>query len=138
MIDTFELNFPARPELLFMARLQVGAAASLADMPIEDIEDLHLAVEELCLSVLGASHTEGGRLSLSICLEVDSIEVSCNLTGGHLRDPAASAESASTGLTGVLEYTKAFSTQILDSLVDDHGIAQTNGTSTAWLKKKLP
>jgi len=57
MSDVVELTFPVRSDLLVLARLTAAALASRADFGIEDIEDLRLVVEELCLSVVGNETT---------------------------------------------------------------------------------
>ena len=49
--DHVELTLPARPDLLVLARMTVGAVAARAEMAVDDIEDLRLAIDELCLSV---------------------------------------------------------------------------------------
>lgn len=53
------VSFPGRPEYLRLARMASSDAASRAGFDIEEIDDLRIAVSELChlLSGDGASHT---------------------------------------------------------------------------------
>ncbi len=75
MTDHVELTLPARPDLLVLARMTVGAVAARAEMPVDDIEDLRLAIDELCLSAVG--DRAGGRLELRYDWDPAGMEVSC-------------------------------------------------------------
>ena len=63
MTDTVELTIPVRADLVVLARLTAATVASRADFDVEEIEDLRLAVDELCISVIQGS--ADGRLDCS-------------------------------------------------------------------------
>ena len=59
-----ELTLSVADDLLALARLTVSAVASRAGFDVEEIEDLRLAVDELCLQVLQGRRS--GRLVLAM------------------------------------------------------------------------
>ena len=59
-----------------MARLTASTVASRANFDVEEIEDLRLAVDELCISMV---HDQtDGRLALRFTRDDDEVEVSCS------------------------------------------------------------
>jgi serine/threonine-protein kinase RsbW len=125
--DRVQLVFPARGDLVVLARLVTSAISARAGFDIEDLEDLRLAVGELCLLALQGSDAKHGDLSLNFVVSPDAIDISCSLVGAA---PAASTESAD----GV--EADQLSEQILAALVDEHGRTQEDGSATAWLRKR--
>lgn len=67
------LDIPAAPEYLRLARLAVADVGARAGWSYEDIDDLRIAVDELCYAI-GAG-TEHGRLTLSYHVSGATIEV---------------------------------------------------------------
>jgi len=67
------LEIPAAPEYLRLARLAVADVGARAGWSYEDIDDLRIAVDELCYAI-GAG-TEHGRLTLSYQVTGAAIEV---------------------------------------------------------------
>jgi hypothetical protein len=125
MSEVVELSFPVASDLVVLARLTAATVASRAGFDVEQIEDIRLAVDELCVSLIrGAS---GGRVTLTFDAGDDRIEVMCELVpaadGGG---PAADDDAALAGL----------SAQILDTLVDEHGRGEQDGHPRAWLRKR--
>jgi len=67
------LQIPAAPEYLRLARLAVADVGARAGWSYEDIDDLRIAVDELCYAIgAGAEH---GRLTLSYQVTEQAIEV---------------------------------------------------------------
>ena len=64
MTDIVELTIPVKADLVVLARLTAATVASRADFDVEEIEDLRLAVDELCISVIQDSLE--GRLDLHV------------------------------------------------------------------------
>jgi serine/threonine-protein kinase RsbW len=64
------LSFPADAEYLRLARLAAADAASRAGFDVDDIDDVRIAVSELC-GALGAS----GRITLTMVTEPGRLEV---------------------------------------------------------------
>lgn len=117
-----DLSIPVQADLVVLARLAAATVASRAGFGVEDIEDLRLAVEELCLSLVGSR--EDGRLNLNYECEGDAITVSCWYE----------AEETVGGSRGV--DADDLSLRILDALVDEHGHGEEKGRPSAWLCKR--
>jgi serine/threonine-protein kinase RsbW len=126
--DRVELSFPARGDLIVLARLVTSAVSARAGFDIEELEDLRLAVGELCLLTLQGSDGEQGDLRLELTVLSEAIGVVCTLAG-------AGAAAASVVHTNGDE-TAQLSEQILDALVDDHGRERQDGSVRAWLRKR--
>jgi serine/threonine-protein kinase RsbW len=125
--DRVELVFPARGDLVVLARLVASAISARAGFDIEDLEDLRLAVGELCLLALQGSDAAHGRLHLDFAVSDDTLDISCTLAGAV---PDMNGNSAD----GV--EADQLSEQILSALVDEHGRHQEDGSVRTWLKKK--
>jgi serine/threonine-protein kinase RsbW len=123
MTDIVELTIPVTADLVVLARLTAATVASRADFDIEEIEDLRLAVDELCISMIHG--VEEGRLGLEFSRDEDEIKVSCRYLG-ELRTAPNPSEGSLDGLSG----------QILDALVDEHGDSTEDGERRAWLLKR--
>jgi hypothetical protein len=131
--DHVELTLPARPDLLVLARMTVGAVAARAEMAVDDIEDLRLAIDELCLSVVGEQ--TGGRLELRYDWDPSGMEVTCTFRpSGQSATGAVSTEALDGENVGQLPTD--LSERILDALVDEHGRTAVDGGHRAWFKKR--
>lgn len=51
MADKLKLSVPGKPEYIKAVRLAVSSAASAAGMSIDDIEDITIAVSEVCTHI---------------------------------------------------------------------------------------
>jgi hypothetical protein len=113
--------------------MTAGAVAARAEMAVDDIEDLRLAIDELCLSVVG-EHT-GGRLELRYDWDPSGMEVTCTFrpTGATVAEEF-SAEVSDGENVGQLPTD--LSERILDALVDEHGRDAVDGGHRAWFKKR--
>ena len=80
--DHIDLSIPARAEFLSLVRLAAGVVAARADLGLDDVEDLRLGVEELCLVVVGPSGNAPGRLALRYRWDDDTIEITCSVVAG--------------------------------------------------------
>lgn len=123
MPDAVDLSIPAKAELLSLARLTVAAIATRADFDYEEIEDLRLALDELCSRLIGQPAAgDSGTLSLRYEWTVGDLQVRCAIdrAGAHV---ALDAEE------------RDLSDRILDALVDEHGNA-ADGKASAWLRKR--
>ncbi len=140
MTDHVELTLPARPELLVLARMTAGALAARAEMAVDDIEDLRLAIDELCLSAVGDAR--GGRLELRYDWDDSGMEVSCTFRPSDsdgLSDsdrPSHPGEIETSGTDTVGALPTDLSERILDALVDEHGRENVDGGERAWFKKR--
>ena len=125
--DRVELTFPARGDLIVLARLVTSAISARAGFDIEELEDLRLAVGELCLLTLQGSDARSGDLRLELTVLEDAIGVASTLE-------RATAAGESRGVEG--EESAQLSQQILDALVDEHGRESQDGQVRAWMRKR--
>jgi serine/threonine-protein kinase RsbW len=124
--DRIELTFPARGDLIVLARLVTSAISARAGFDIEELEDLRLAVGELCLLTLQGHDSRYGDLRLELSVLDDAIGVQCTLE-----------HAAPGGGTHPDEDESALLSQrILDALVDEHGRESQDGSVSAWLRKR--
>jgi hypothetical protein len=117
-----DLSIPVQADLVVLARLTAATVAGRAGFGVEDIEDLRLAVEELCLSLVGGG--KDGRLHLSYECEGDAITVTCRYEDADLSGGARGSDADDLSL------------RILDALVDEHGHEVHDGKPSAWLCKR--
>jgi serine/threonine-protein kinase RsbW len=123
MIDVIELTIPVRADLVVLARLTAATVASRAEFDVEEIEDLRLAVDELCVSLVQGGVE--GQLDLQFSRDEDRVEVSCSYESG-MGDAGRSIDPSLVGLSAL----------ILDALVDEHGEETQDGKRRAWLRKR--
>jgi len=124
--DRIELTFPARGDLIVLARLVTSAISARAGFDIEELEDLRLAVGELCLLTLQGHDSRYGDLRLELSVLDDAIGVQCTLEHAA---PGAGTEPEE-------DEWALLSEQILDALVDEHGRESQDGSVRAWLHKR--
>jgi serine/threonine-protein kinase RsbW len=122
-----ELRFPARGDLIVLARLVTSAVSARAGFDIEELEDLRLAVGELCLLTLQGSDARSGDLCLELTVLGDALAVVCTLERAAAADEGPGAEGVENS---------RLSEQILDALVDEHGRESQDGSVRAWLQKR--
>jgi len=125
--DRIELKFPARGDLIVLARLVTSAISARAGFDIEELEDLRLAVGELCLLTLQGSDARSGDLCLVLTVLDDAIGVASTLE-------RATAGDGRTEVEG--EDSAQLSEQILGALVDEHGRESKDGQVRAWMRKQ--
>ena len=119
------LVVPAAPEYLRLVRLTAAGMASRLRFTFDEVEDLRIAVDELCFHLLGSSNgdstpTDDDRtMELVYSADADSITI-----------------TGRTGHTGALPEPSELSEQILDALVDEHEVSGTEGMVTFRLMKQ--
>lgn len=113
MSDTVTLTFAARTRNAALARTVAAAMSARADLPLDQLEDIRLAVDE--------------AVSQSILDAPDSAEVTCSFTvdGGEL-----SIAVSSPSLSGRPPGTDTFSWTVLSALVDEVSASVTDGVVT--------
>ena len=102
------LALPATPEFVRLARVTATGLASRAGFSIDEVEDLRLAIDELCFTLIGSKGKEG-RLELRYRLDGSALEVFGSLDGGNVDVP----------------HLSDWSDQILDALVDEHEVGKS-------------
>jgi serine/threonine-protein kinase RsbW len=105
--DEVRLSLPASPHLLRVARLTAAGLAGRLGFSFDEIEDVKIAVDELCFAVVG-SKGRPGTLTLRYQLHADRLVIE----GTGPSDGDADAEQSE------------FSSQILNAVVDEHTLSR--------------
>ena len=119
------LVVPAAPEYLRLVRLTAAGLASRLGFTFDEVEDLRIAVDELCFHLLGDADPdflpsdEPRTMDLVYSAGPDFITI-----------------TGTTGLSGAVPEPSDLSEQILDALVDEHEVSGTDSLITFRLKKQ--
>ena len=118
------LVVPAAPEYLRLVRLTAAGLASRLGFTFDEVEDLRIAVDELCFHLLGegdddTAPDDSRTMDLVYSAGTDFITI-----------------TGRTGLNGPVPEPSELSEQILDALVDEHEVTGDDGTVTFRLKKQ--
>jgi serine/threonine-protein kinase RsbW len=102
------LVVPAAPEYLRLVRLTAAGLASRMGFTFDEVEDLRIAVDELCFLLLGHGNSEH---DLSRVMELR-----------YSAGPDSIGIEGYTELAGVPPEPSELSMQILGALVDEHEV----------------
>ena len=104
--DEVRLSMPASPHLLRVARLTAAGLAGRLGFSFDEIEDVKIAVDELCFALVG-SKGRPGTLTLRYRLHAGGLTIE------------------GTGPSdGIDPEQTEFSGQILDAVVDEHTLSR--------------
>ena len=123
------MEMPGSPDYLSLARLHLGWIASRLSFGFSDIEDLFLAIDELCLCLMNEATPIASRLVIDVQWSREQIYVNCRLRlstvpPGFLDDQTSN------------ELPHSISRLILNALVDEHGRVVRDGEPSAWFTKR--
>ena len=127
-MNRVEIWLPADAKMLFLARMTAAAVATRADLDFEQVEDLRLAVDELCIGLLSAG-VASGQLALLFQWDDDGI---LDVVGSLV--PEGSPSGDHRGEMRSSHLALELSERILDALVDEHGADDVGGAPRAWLR----
>jgi hypothetical protein len=119
-MDKINIRIPASPEYIQVVRLIASGLANRLEFTLDDIEDLKIAVDELCAYLTGAQGREG-EIEITFTIGDDRIEIT-----GSGRFTA--------GIKVRTELTQ-LSQMILDTVVDTATLDLDNGSPTFNLAK---
>ena len=102
-----------------------------ASFDVEEIEDLRLAVDELCVSFGPIENNRSVRLQFT--RGGHSVRIVCEFEPLNPSSVHAASQS-SNGLNP--QRADELSRQLLDALVDEHGREDRDGHPCAWLEKR--
>lgn len=117
--DEVRLVVPAMPEYLRLARVTAAGLASRLGFSFDEVEDLRLAIDELCFGLTGSDGRDG-TVSIRYVLGADHLLVE------------GSGSFASEGEVALSELSEV----ILDALVDEHDLHDVNGGPVFRLVKR--
>lgn len=126
-----ELALPTEPELWSLARLTASTVAARLDFGVEAIEDLRLAIDELCTS---CARGAGPLSRLQLCFESDgaALRVECVVDQIETAALVDDSEDLPEGTS-----PNDLAEMILAELVDDYAIGPVvSGTRRAFLEKR--
>ena len=104
------LSVPGRPEYLRLVRLAAADAGTRAELSIEDVEDLRIAVDELTYALVGDEPVDE-TLTLTYTVSPGLVEIEGSI-------PA----------TGAAVEVSDLSQSIIGAVVDDHEIVDDGVT----------
>ena len=122
--ELIELSIPAVPELLSLPRMTAAAVAARAGFDVEEVEDIRLAIEELCLAAFEGRGP--GRISIRLKILAGVLEVDCTF------EPTAGPADAANPRN---DLASVLTEQLLEALADEHGTDVESGVARAWFRK---
>ena len=114
------LTMPARPELLRVARLTAAGLAGRLGFNFDEIEDVKIAVDELCFALVGTKGRDGD-LTVVYRLHADAIEIEGRGSFGNGPSQPVPSE---------------LSAQILAAVVDEHELTREGEELRFRLRKQ--
>lgn len=122
MSDTVTLTFPAATDRVRLARVLAATLADEAGFDYDEVEDIRIAVDELCFAVLEAGTTVG-TFDISAVSQPGELHITGSC--GFADTPRPSDDEANAELTA----------QILGTVVDEYEIRFEGTTGRFSLRK---
>ena len=120
--EEVRLTMPASPQLLRVARLTAAGLASRLGFSFDEIEDVKIAVDELCFALVGGK-SRPGKLTIVYRLADDALRIDGEGDfGGNGADPVPAPSDLSA--------------QILAAVVDEHDISRSGDRMRFHLVKR--
>jgi anti-sigma regulatory factor (Ser/Thr protein kinase) len=106
-----DISLPADSRYMRLARLMASGVATTCGLPLEEVEDFRIAVDELCATLIEMG--DGAAICLTFELAPDAVLVRATTTSG--------------GAVALDEERLVLSRQILDVVTDGHDLTQLDG-----------
>ncbi|HKY13780.1 MAG TPA: ATP-binding protein [Microthrixaceae bacterium] len=120
--ESVEISIPSDARYVRLVRLATSAVASIVDADVDTIDDLRVAVDEMCAALIEVAR--GDKISLRLWLDGDTI----GIEGTTVLGDAAALDAERFSL----------SDQILRVITDDHEFgADGNGSCRFWISRSL-
>jgi Histidine kinase-like ATPase domain len=119
--DRIELSLPPDSRYMRLARLMASGVATSCGLPLEEVEDFRIAVDELCATLIEMGDGEAVRLAFQ--LKDDSLVVV--------------GTTAASGQEVIDDDRLNLSRQILDVVTDGHGLERSGDTLAFTARKRL-
>ena len=118
---SIELSLPADSRYMRLARLMASAVATTAGLPLEEVEDFRIAVDELCATLIEMGNGEPLRLVFDVADDSVIIRATTRM-----------------GVDAVIDDERLMlSRQILDVVTDGHELAQDDDRLARFTARKL-
>ncbi len=121
LVGRVELSLPPDSRYMRLARLMASGVASTCGLPLEEVEDFRIAVDELCSTLIETGDGEPIRLAFE--LRSDVLVVEGHTVAGRPPDPD--------------EERLALSSQILDVVADGHELTHLDGRVEVSARKRV-
>lgn len=108
--DKVRLAVPAQPEYIRLARLTAAGLASRLGFTFDEVEDLRIAVDELCYLLVGPAGRPG---TITLTYATDGSSLVVEGEGATSDEPAEFAD---------------LSEQILAAIVDEYDVTRRDGS----------
>ena len=129
MDASIELEIPARPEYVALARLVVSSlASSRRDLTDDRVDDLKVAVSEACTNAIEAHHSADSDDSVVVrCIELeDRIEIEIEDRGSGF-DPETLPEHPPVTDPERLNFERGLGIPLIRTLVDEVDFNSNDG-----------
>jgi serine/threonine-protein kinase RsbW len=127
-VATIELEIPARPEYVALARLVVSSmASSRRDLTDDRVDDLKVAVSEACTNAIEAHHSADTEDSVVVrCIELDDrLDVEIEDRGSGF-DPESLPEHPPVTDPERLNFERGLGIPLIRTLVDDEMLTSSS------------
>lgn len=122
--EEVRLVVPATPEFLRLARVTATGLASRLGFSYDDVEDLRLAIDELCYALIGSKGKEG-TVTLRYAMPSDALEIE------------GAGRFAGTEPGNAAPMLSDLSKQILGALVDEYDVFVADGGEPSFRLRKV-
>jgi hypothetical protein len=126
--DEVRLTVPAMPEFLRLTRVTAAGLASRLGFSFDEVEDLRLAIDELCYGLTGSTG-QPGTMHVRYVLGVDNLVVEGEGRFDGVEPVTAGGVAAPPQLSELSEV-------ILNALVDEHELGAGEHGPTFRLVKR--
>ena len=116
-----ELSLPPDSRYMRLARLMASGVASTCGLPLEEVEDFRIAVDELCSTLIEMG--DGAPIRLTFELRADVLVVEGRTAAGTPSD--------------VDDERLTLSRQILDVVADGHQLSHLDGRIEFSARKRV-
>lgn len=114
-----DISLPADSRYMRLARLMASGVATTSGLPLEEVEDFRIAVDELCATLIEMG--DGAAIRLTFELSPAAVVVRATTPSG--------------GDVALDEERLVLSRQILDVVTDGHDLAQLDGDLVLTARK---
>jgi serine/threonine-protein kinase RsbW len=119
--NKIELSLPSDSRYMRLARLMASGVATTCGLPLEEVEDFRIAVDELCATLMEIG--KGEQVQLAFVVDGDMLVVE--------------GRTASAPSGHVDQDRLSLSRQILDVVTDGHQLSQLDGHTAFTARKHL-
>jgi serine/threonine-protein kinase RsbW len=121
MAEDVSLRFPASLEYIRLARLVASGLAAQMNFTLDDIEDLRIAVDELCSALVEAAADRASTVTVSFRIEGQQIQMEADVP---------------TAVSNGKYVIDDISAHILGAAVDRHELEQASERLVARMSKQ--